>query len=62
MRPDPSRRSPPANPDRASKLGRGPASDPPKGRRLGAFEYTLLALIALGIAITVVMAILNPSL
>ena len=29
--------------------------------RLGPFEYTLLALIALGIGITVAMAILNPS-
>ena len=30
-------------------------------RRLGPLEYTLLALIALGIAITIVMAILDPS-
>ncbi len=30
-------------------------------RRLGPLEYTLLALIALGIAITIVMAIIDPS-
>ena len=30
-------------------------------RRLGPLEYMLLALIALGIAITITMAILNPS-
>jgi hypothetical protein len=30
-------------------------------RRLGAPEYTLIALIAFGIAITIVMAILDPS-
>jgi hypothetical protein len=46
---------------RVSKLRRGRAGDPPKWRRLGAFEYALLVLIALGITITVVMAILNPS-
>ena len=42
-------------------LRRGRPSEPAKSRRLGPFEYTLLALIALGIAITLVMAILNPS-
>jgi hypothetical protein len=46
---------------RVSRLRRGRAGDPPKWRRLGAVEYALLVLIALGIAITVVMAILNPS-
>jgi hypothetical protein len=29
-------------------------------RRLGAVEYALLALIALGVAITIAMAIVNP--
>jgi hypothetical protein len=29
-------------------------------RRLGPVEYTLLTLIALGVAVTVVMAIVNP--
>lgn len=32
----------------------------PSVRRLGLVEYTLIALIALGVAITVAMAILNP--
>jgi hypothetical protein len=32
----------------------------PTRRRVGAVEYTLLALIALGVAITIVMAIVNP--
>ena len=31
------------------------------GRRLGLLEYGLLALIALGISITIAMAIANPS-
>jgi len=30
-------------------------------RRLGPLDYTLLALIMLGVAITAVMAILNPA-
>ena len=29
-------------------------------RRLGPLEYTLVALIALGIAVTIVMALVNP--
>ncbi|MGH2867424.1 MAG: hypothetical protein ACRDNK_07635 [Solirubrobacteraceae bacterium] len=37
------------------------SADPTAGRRLGLLEYTLLALIALGIAITIAMAIINPS-
>jgi hypothetical protein len=32
----------------------------PTARRLGSVEYTLLALIAFGVAITAVMAIVNP--
>jgi hypothetical protein len=46
---------------RVSKLRRRRASEAPKSWRLGRLEYTLLVLIALGIAITVVMAIVNPS-
>jgi hypothetical protein len=34
--------------------------DRPTARRLGPVECMLLALIALGVAITVVMAIVNP--
>lgn len=30
-------------------------------RRLGPFEYTLLALVAVGIAITVAMAVFDPA-
>lgn len=45
--------------DRAWLPGR--SSSERVGRRLGAMEYTLLALIALSIAITIVMAILDPS-
>jgi hypothetical protein len=37
-----------------------PRFRPPTAGRLGPFECTLLALIALGVAITVVMAIVNP--
>jgi hypothetical protein len=51
---------PPETP-RVSRPRRRRASEPPKSRRLGPLEYTLLVLIALGIAITVVMAIVNPS-
>ncbi len=32
-----------------------------RSRRLGPVEYTLLALIALGIVVTITMAVLNPS-
>lgn len=32
----------------------------PRRRGLGAVEYALLTLIALGVAITIVMAIVNP--
>jgi hypothetical protein len=48
----------------------GPADTPRRQRRavkqhkphlLGPFEYTLLALIVLGVAITIVMAVVNPS-
>jgi hypothetical protein len=30
-------------------------------RQLGPVEYTLVALIALGVAVTIAMAIFNPS-
>jgi hypothetical protein len=30
-------------------------------RRVGAMEYVLLALIALGVAITIAMAIIDPA-
>jgi hypothetical protein len=46
---------------RQRKLLRGSSSARKKARRLGPLEYWLLALIALGIAITVAMAIANPS-
>ena len=40
-----------------------PAYRPLRRRRsrLGSLEYTLLALVAVGIAVTLAMAILNPS-
>lgn len=34
---------------------------PRLARRLGALEYTLIALIVLGVAVTIVMAVLNPG-
>jgi hypothetical protein len=40
---------------------RGGSSAERTRRRLGPLEYALLALIALGIGITIAMAILNPS-
>ena len=43
--------------------GRRRGSSPTRrqSRRLGPLEYMLLALIVLGIAVTIAMAILNPS-
>lgn len=38
-----------------------PSQDRPTRRRLGRMEYMLLALIALGVAITIAMAIIDPS-
>jgi hypothetical protein len=38
-----------------------PSSGPPTGRRLGSLEFMFLALIALGVAITVAMAVIDPS-
>ncbi len=46
---------------RGREWGRGRSSAELTRRRLGPLEYTLLALIALGIGITIAMAILNPS-
>lgn len=37
------------------------SADQATGRRLGRLEYLLLALIALGVAITIAMAVVNPS-
>jgi hypothetical protein len=37
------------------------SSDQVTGRRLGRVEYLLLALIALGVAITIAMAVVDPS-
>ena len=45
-------------PNRREPLTARPSSDPL--RRLGLSEYVLLGLIALGIAITVAMALFNP--
>jgi hypothetical protein len=36
-------------------------SERPRLRQLGPVEYTLVALIALGVAVTIAMAIFNPS-
>ena len=50
-------------PDEAgATIGREPAESrsPDPLRRLGVSEYVLFGLIALGIAITVVMALFNP--
>ncbi len=44
-----------------SKLRRGRASVRAKWHRLGPLDYTLLVLVVLGIAVTIVMAIFNPS-
>jgi hypothetical protein len=37
------------------------SADQATGRRLGRLEYLLLALIALGVAITIAMVVVNPS-
>jgi hypothetical protein len=48
-----------SQPNRPSgEHGRGWRRDP---RRLGTLEYALLALIVLCVAITIVMAVLNPG-
>jgi hypothetical protein len=52
---------PKPHPRRVSKPRRARAGGPPKWRRLGRVEYALLVLITLGIVLTAVMAILNPS-
>jgi hypothetical protein len=39
----------------------GPASDPRASRRLSPLEYILLAVIAIAVMITIVMAIVDPS-
>ena len=36
-------------------------TDPKAERRLGALEYVLLALICLGVGITLAMAVIDPS-
>lgn len=46
---------------RGRAWGRRRSSAERTRRRLGPLEYTLLALIAFGIGITIAMAILNPS-
>jgi hypothetical protein len=56
--------------DRTSQAGRVALKDPPERKRrlftsstrrqLGPMEYTLLALIVLGVAITTALAIVNP--
>jgi hypothetical protein len=38
-----------------------PSSGRPTRRRLGPLEYMLLALIALGVAITIAMAVIDPA-
>lgn len=42
--------------------GTTPRDVGPRTRRLGRLDYVLIALIVLGVAVTVVMAILYPSL
>ena len=37
------------------------SADPVTGRRLGRVEYLLLALVALGVAVTIAMAVVDPS-
>jgi hypothetical protein len=64
MSTDKSSRPPPLNHSTRNDLSPGRAAKPtlasPRLRRLGAVEYGLLALITLGVAITSVMAIVNP--
>jgi hypothetical protein len=59
------RRSRDLSDEAAATIGRKPAESRARPsadplRRLGVSEYVLFGLIALGIAITVVMALLNP--
>jgi hypothetical protein len=47
--------------DATEQVERGrPSRAAPASRRLGLVEYTLLALIAASVGITLVMAIVNP--
>ena len=61
MRPEPKDRllrpvSTDTAPDQSSE-----SPDPATRRRFGRVEYLLLTLIALGVAITIAMAVLDPS-
>ncbi|MFL5863362.1 MAG: hypothetical protein ACJ780_21740 [Solirubrobacteraceae bacterium] len=60
MRPEPQDRTLQALSPRAAPTDTS-GSDQTSGRRLGRFEYLLLALIVLGVAITLVMAVIDPS-
>lgn len=61
MRPEPKDRPPESGSTDAARIDAGESADRTSGRRLGRLEYLLLALIALGVAVTLVMAVVDPS-
>lgn len=61
MRPEPKDRPPESASADAARIAAGESADRTSGRRLGRLEYLLLALIALGVAVTLVMAVVDPS-
>jgi hypothetical protein len=61
MRPELKNRPPERASTDAARIDAGESAHPTNGRRLGWPEYLLLALIALGVAVTLVMALVDPS-
>ena len=61
MRPELKNRPPESASTDAARIDGGESADRTSGRRLGRLEYLLLALIALGVAVTLVMAVVDPS-
>lgn len=61
MRPELKNRPPESGSTDAGQIDGRESADRTSGRRLGRLEYLLLALIALGVAVTLVMAVVDPS-
>ncbi len=61
MRPKPKDRPPQSVPRDTARGEINESARQTTGRRLGRLEYLLVALIALGVAVTIAMAIVNPS-
>jgi hypothetical protein len=61
MRPELKNRPPESGSTDAARIDGRESADRTSGRRLGRLEYVLLALIALGVAVTLAMAVVDPS-